>query len=88
MLALPAAGETASRGPARYKQCACCAGNAGRWAQHYNRDTGYGVCTPCYDLMLSGTWGRDLQRMSLRERLDYLANLYGRPGVNHGGGIA
>jgi len=27
--------------------CCCCGGDAGRWEQWWNRDTGYGVCAPC-----------------------------------------
>lgn len=30
----------------RYLECACC-GNGFRGTQHYNRDTGYGVCASC-----------------------------------------
>ena len=27
--------------------CCCCGAQAGRWQQHWNRDTGYGLCAKC-----------------------------------------
>jgi hypothetical protein len=27
--------------------CSCCGDDAGRHVQHYNRDTGYGICAKC-----------------------------------------
>lgn len=31
--------------------CCCCGRYAGTWRQHWNRDTGYGVCVPCVKTM-------------------------------------
>ena len=33
----------------RRMQCCCCGSDAGRWAQWWNRDTGYGICRRCID---------------------------------------
>jgi hypothetical protein len=30
--------------------CCCCGGDAGRWKQWWNRDTGYGICYACVKL--------------------------------------
>lgn len=32
---------------ARQLTCSVCGAGAGRWAQHWNRDTGYGICAAC-----------------------------------------
>ena len=29
--------------------CCVCGEAAGTWEQHWNRDTGYGVCVPCVE---------------------------------------
>lgn len=34
---------------ASHKECCCCGGGAGRFEQHWNRDTGYGICRDCAD---------------------------------------
>jgi len=57
----------------RHKECCCCGGDAGVWEQHWNRDTGYGICAPCVDWMK----GRGT---SEAEILD----LYGKEGENWG----
>ena len=59
--------------------CACCGGDAGRWEQHWNRDTGYGVCAMCVDWML----GRG-HAMEGQDDHDSIVWLYGREGVNWG----
>jgi hypothetical protein len=57
----------------RNMTCCVCGSNAGRWQQHWNRDTGFGICGKCIDwLCARGT--------SEAEILD----LYGREGVNWG----
>jgi hypothetical protein len=33
----------------RMLECCVCGSSAGRWQQHYNRDTGYGVCRDCIE---------------------------------------
>lgn len=35
--------------PTRHLTCCVCGNYAGRWEQHWNRDTGFGVCAPCVD---------------------------------------
>lgn len=57
----------------RQMRCACCGRDAGRWQQHWNRDTGYGVCAPCV------TWMRS-RGVSEAE----IADDYGQEGVNWG----
>lgn len=58
----------------RNLECACCGESAGRWQQHWNRDTGYGVCRKCIDWMLSrGT------------SVDEIKDSYGIEGVNYQG---
>ncbi len=57
----------------RSLKCACCGGNAGRWAQHWNQDTGWGICRACVD------WLRTERAMDD----DTLLNLYGNEGVNY-----
>lgn len=42
----------------RRMYCTCCGGGAGRFQQHWNRDTGYGVCRPCALKMIDKD-GRD-----------------------------
>jgi hypothetical protein len=39
--------EQTNRGPLRRLTCHCCGGDAGRWHQHWNRDTGFGACVRC-----------------------------------------
>lgn len=34
-------------GVTRSLNCNCCGGRAGRHKQHWNQDTGYGICRPC-----------------------------------------
>jgi hypothetical protein len=53
--------------------CCCCGDDAGQWKQHWNRDTGYGICTDCV------VWLRS-RGTSEPEILD----LYGVEGVNWG----
>ena len=51
--------------------CCVCGADAGRWAQHWNRDTGYGICPRC------------VATQSAKETSEAMARLYGQPGVNH-----
>jgi len=57
----------------RNMTCCVCGANAGRWQQHWNRDTGYGVCVRCIE------WLRE-RKTSETE----IADLYGKDGVNWG----
>lgn len=56
----------------RRMKCCCCGSDAGRWAQWWNRDTGYGICRRCID------WQR-ARGATDEEILD----LYGREGINY-----
>jgi hypothetical protein len=53
--------------------CCVCVADAGRWQQHWNRDTGYGVCAKCVE------WVR-----SRGETEQEIASNYGKEGVNWG----
>lgn len=57
----------------RYMTCCVCGQSAGRWQQHWNRDTGFGVCKRCAD--------EEAKRLDLDEHVSY----YGRAGVNYEG---
>lgn len=52
-------------------ECCCCGGNAGRFVQHYNRDTGYGLCPECVDYCHRGTSD------------DEFEDLYGIAGIHY-----
>jgi hypothetical protein len=54
--------------------CAVCGESAGTWKQHWNRDTGFGVCMKCVQ------WLRDTNRESEAT----IENLYGFEGINWG----
>jgi len=56
----------------RRLECAVCGGDAGRYEQHWNRDTGYGLCRGCAEWLIArGTPPEEM------------ADLYGRPGENY-----
>lgn len=57
----------------RHLTCCCCGGDAGRWEQHWNRDTGYGVCFPCVERF-----------RKQGETEQEITELYGTEGVNWG----
>lgn len=57
----------------RSLECCVCGSGAGRWQQHWNRDTGYGVCVSCVQWMR----GRGTTEDEIRD-------LYGKEGVNWG----
>jgi hypothetical protein len=43
--------------------CSCCAGWAGAFKQHSNRDSGYGICRSCVDWLLArGTSPEEIKR--------------------------
>jgi len=52
--------------------CCCCGESAGKWAQWFNRDTGYGVCAKCVE------WVR-----SRGESESEIRSNYGIEGVNY-----
>ena len=57
------------------KTCCCCGEYAGKWAQWFNRDTGYGMCAKC----IAWLRGRGTPETEIRD-------LYGVEGVNWGEG--
>ncbi len=58
--------------------CACCGGYAGRWRQHWNQDTGFGICADCV------AWLRKPKSEGgpPRENEDYIRDCYGIEGIN------
>jgi hypothetical protein len=59
--------------PRRALVCCCCGNGAGRWRQHWNRDTGYGICMACIEL-------ERRRGMSAEE----IRSNYGTEGINYG----
>jgi len=57
---------------AKYMKCCVCGSPAGKFEQHYNRDTGYGVCRKCVDWVIS-------RGMSAEE----VKSLYGTEGIHY-----
>lgn len=55
---------------ARYLNCTCCGGSAGRWQQWHNQDTGYGLCARC------AAW------IAGRGQTEDMDRTYGVPGVH------
>lgn len=64
---------SANSGVIRRLTCSCCGGSAGRWHQHWNRDSGFGGCVRCITA----------ERMRGTNE-DEIASLYGKEGVNWG----
>lgn len=58
----------------RRLECCCCGNDAGRWQQHWNRDTGYGLCWTCAEWLTKVKHTPD----------DEMTDLYGKPHVNYG----
>lgn len=52
--------------------CCCCGDDAGRFEQHWNRDTGYGICAKCV-----------AEEMGRPDSAEHLEELYGKPDVNY-----
>lgn len=59
----------------RQLECAVCGDDAGRWQQHWNRDTGYGICRKCVEWLVN----------EHRDRPEEIRDLYGVEGVNYEG---
>lgn len=59
--------------PRRRMTCCCCGERVpGIWHQHWNRDTGYGICAGCVSWQMSrGTSAAEI------------ADLYGIAGINY-----
>ena len=58
--------------PARWLKCCCCGGDAGKWQQWWNRDTGYGICRRCVEWVASRG-----------ETPEQIRDYYGVEGVNY-----
>lgn len=59
-------------GTVRRLECCCCGEDAGRFAQWWNRDKGYGMCRRCVDSQIArGTPADEIQ------------DLYGVEGINY-----
>lgn len=56
----------------RLMKCSVCGGNAGKHAQHWNRDTGWGLCTGCCEWLVGRRTGPEEMK-----------DLYGEPGLNY-----
>lgn len=56
----------------RHMKCSVCGAAAGRWAQHWNRDTGWGICRDCVDWLKAKGYS-DAE----------MKDLYGEPGVHY-----
>jgi hypothetical protein len=66
-------------GTIRQLRCACCDGDAGRFAQHWNRDTGFGVCSECVARQLAkGVSAQEITELYGVEGINYLARQYSR----------
>lgn len=63
-------------GEPRRLECSCCGGDAGRFAQWHNQDTGYGMCARCVDDIVA----RGPEYME-RHCIDIVAT-WGIPGVH------
>lgn len=57
----------------RRLRCNCCGENAGRHEQHWNQDTGYGICRDCLDRHYIGK-GHDAEG---------IRSLFGEEGRNY-----
>lgn len=57
--------------------CACCGGEAGKFEQWFNQDTGFGICRRCFDWIEQRE-----QRKPAEFRMD-MRRAYGIPGVNY-----
>ena len=62
----------------RTKTCTVCGEHAGKWHQHPNRDTGFGLCRKCAD------WVSDPAKRGRHVCTPLeMANLYGLPGIHY-----
>lgn len=70
-------------GTLRRLTCACCGEPAGRWAQWFNQDTGYGICLRCV------TWFRQdiMKNGERRQSEEEIKSYYGIEGQNWGARI-
>jgi hypothetical protein len=56
----------------RHLTCCVCGEDAGEFEQHWNRDTGWGICVRC------------VSEEAIRETPDQMLSLYGKVGINYG----
>ena len=59
--------------PVENLTCCVCAGDAGKWKQHWNRDTGYGVCNDCVTMLRFSGYTEET-----------ITDYYGTEGINWG----
>lgn len=52
--------------------CCVCGESAGRYHQHWNRDTGFGICRSCVE------W-----QEKRGETAESMRSMYGEPGINY-----
>ena len=62
----------------RQLACACCGGDAGRFVQWWNQDTGFGICASCVAWLRADRPGK-----GPRETADDIRDYYGVEGVNY-----
>lgn len=55
----------------KHLTCCVCGAGAGKFEQHWNRDTGYGICPRC------------VAEEAGKSTPEELASRYGKPGVNY-----
>jgi hypothetical protein len=67
-------------GVVRRLTCACCGEDAGRWHQHWNRDTGFGICVRCAKWIQT----RETRNPDNIPTPEEFARTYGVEGVNWG----
>ncbi|WP_125999100.1 hypothetical protein [Sphingobium yanoikuyae] len=48
--------------PSAWKTCCCCGQYVGHFEQHWNRDTGYGLCEDCIDYCARGETAESFER--------------------------
>lgn len=67
--------------PVRRLACACCGEAAGHWEQHYNQDTGHGICADCVAMIRE----RFVSSEGKRGESDAeIVRIYGLEGINWG----
>lgn len=62
-----------TQAPKRRLTCNCCGEGAGRFVQHWNRDTGWGICRNCLNRHYIGK-GHDAAE---------IRSLFGEEGINY-----
>lgn len=63
----------------RHLSCCVCGAHVGRFEQHWNRDTGYGICASCVTWLLTDNTKTRQPRCTPAE----IKDLYGKEGINY-----